>query len=143
MIYSTSTKYAVMALVELAVRQDDRPVPIREISETTNIPFPFLAKLVQALVKVGILSSTKGKGGGLQFARPPSQVTIAEVVRVIEGPGALHHCIFGLQNCDGTRGCPTHSMWGPIREQVIDFLEDTTLADLASQRKATDGEPQR
>ena len=132
MIYSTSTKYAVMALIELAVRQNDRPVQIREISESTGIPHHFLAKLVQTLVKVGILSSIKGRGGGLKFVRSPEDITLAEVVKAIDGQQVFHSCIFGLQSCDGTRNCPIHSVWGPIRDQIINFLENTTVADLGS-----------
>jgi len=144
MIYSTSTKYAVMALTDLAARQEGQRVQIKEISETVHIPFPFLAKLVQTLVKAGILNSTKGKGGGLQFARLPSQVTIAEVIQAIDGPEAIRNCIFGLQHCDGTRNCPSHSMWGPVRDQIIAFLENTTVDDLASTiKEKKDGESDR
>ena len=132
MIYSTSTKYAVMALIELAIRQNDRPVQIREISESTGIPYHFLAKLVQILVKAGILSSIKGRGGGLKFVRSPEDITLAEVVKTIDGQQVFQSCIFGLQNCDGTRNCPIHSVWGPIRDQIINFLENTTVADLGS-----------
>jgi len=133
MIYSTSSKYAVMALIFLAVHQNDRPVQIREISESTGIPRHFLAKLVQTLVKAGILSSTKGRGGGIKFVRSPKEITIAEVVRVIDGQQAFQNCIFGLQSCDGTRNCPIHPMWGPTRDKIIDFLENTTVAELASE----------
>jgi len=124
-----------MALIKLAARQDDQPVQIREISKSTGIPHYFLAKLVHTLVKVGILKSTKGKGGGIQFALPPSQVTIADVVKAIDGQQALQNCIFGLQNCDGTRDCPMRPMWEPIRSQIINFLENTTVAALASEMR--------
>jgi len=130
MIYSTSVKYAVIALIELAVRQNGQPVQVREISEATNTPRHFLAKLVQTLVRAGILDSTKGRGGGLSFALPPSQVTIADVVKAIDGKQALQKCIFGLQNCDGSRSCSMHPMWGSLRTQIINFLENTTVADL-------------
>lgn len=131
MIYSTSTKYAVMALIELASRRPGRPVQIKEISESTGIPHFFLAKLVQTLVKAGMLSSSKGRGGGVGFAKPPSDITLAEVVKAIDGPEALRSCIFGLQSCDGTRNCPLHPAWGPIRDQILSFLKTTTIADLA------------
>jgi len=140
MIYSTSTKYAVMALIELAARGNNRPVQIKEISESTGIPRYFLAKLVQTLVKADILSSAKGKGGGLRFARPPSQISLAEVVRAIDGEGALQNCIFGLERCDGTRNCPLHPIWGPIRNQIIRFLHNTTVADLAIKMRLRDEE---
>jgi Rrf2 family protein len=141
MIYSTSTKYAVMALIELAVRQNDRPVQVREISKSTGIPHHFLAKLIQTLVKAGILSSTKGRGGGLKFVRSPEEVTIAEVVKAIDGQQVFQSCIFGLQNCDGTKNCPMHSVWGPIREQILKFLQKTTVADLASKMRQEDEKP--
>lgn len=132
MTYSTSTKYAVMALIELATRQDEQPVQIKEISRSAGVPHHFLAKLIQTLVKAGILNSTKGRGGGIRFALPPSEVTIADVVKIIDGQQALQDCIFGLQSCDGTRDCPLHSVWGPIREQILNFLENTTVAELSS-----------
>ena len=133
MTYSTSSKYAVMALIELAAHRDDRPVQIRAISESTGIPRYFLAKLVQTLVKAGILDSTKGRGGGIRFALPASQVSIVDVVKAIDGHQALKDCMFGIQACDGTRGCPIRSKWEPIRKQIINFLENTTVADLASE----------
>lgn len=136
MTYTKSAKYAIMALIELAVHQADRPVQIGEISETTGIPHYFLAKLVQTLVKVGILNSTKGRGGGIQFATSPSEISVADVVEVIDGPQALQDCIFGLQTCDGTRDCPIRLMWKPIRVQITNFLENTTIADLASERRS-------
>lgn len=138
MTYSTSTKYAVMALIELATRQYEQPVQIKEISNSTDIPHHFLAKLIQTMVKAGILSSTKGRGGGIEFALPPSEVTIADVVKIIDGQQALQDCIFGLQSCDGTRDCPLHSVWGPIREQILNFLENTTVAELASKVRQED-----
>ncbi len=135
MIYSQSSKYAVMALIELAVRQNNQPIQIKEISGATGIPHHFLAKLVQILVKDGILNSTKGRGGGIRFVLPPSQITIAEVVKAIDGQQTFQNCIFGLQNCDGTRDCPVHSMWSPIRNQIFNFLENTSIADLASKMR--------
>jgi len=141
MIYSTSTKYAVIALIELAVRQNDRPVQIREISASTGIPHHFLAKLIQTLVKAGILSSAKGRGGGLKFVRSPEELTIAEVVRAIDGQQAFQSCIFGLQSCDGTKNCPIHPVWCRIRDQIINFLENTTVADLAFKMRQEDEKP--
>ena len=135
MIYSKSSKYAVMALIEIAVRRSDKPVQIKEISDSTDIPHHFLAKLVQILVKAGILNSTKGRGGGLQFVRAPQETTIADVVKAIDGQQALQRCIFGLESCDGTKDCPTHSVWGSLRDQIIDFLEGTTVAHLASEMR--------
>ena len=136
MIYSDSAKYAVLACMELAARPDDRPVQIGQIAASIGISHHYLAKVVQSLVKAGILNSTRGRGGGIRFACSPSQLSIMEVVKAIDGQHALEDCIFGLATCDGIRHCPTHPMWGPIREQIIAFLRDTTIADLASRQRS-------
>jgi Rrf2 family protein len=131
MIYSTTAKYALMALIKLASSPRQK-VQIRNLSESTGIPRQFLGKIVQTLVKAGILTSSRGRGGGIQFAVDPGGVSIASIVRTIDGESALMNCMFGLQLCDGTGNCPIHHLWGPIREQVLDFLEKTTLGDLAN-----------
>jgi Rrf2 family protein len=131
MIYSTTTKYAIMALIDLASRSGQR-AQIKDLSQSAGIPRQFLGKIVQTLVKAGILSSSKGRGGGVRFATDPGEVNLATIVRIIDGQQALLNCMFGLQLCDGTRNCPIHHMWGPIRNQIMDFLESTTLADLAN-----------
>ena len=131
MIYSTTVKYALMALIELASSPGQR-VQIRDLSESTGIPRQFLGKIVQTLVKAGILISSRGRGGGIQYATDPNGVSIASIIRIIDGNSALMNCMFGLQLCDGTRNCPIHPLWGPIREQILEFLEKTTLADLAN-----------
>jgi Rrf2 family protein len=136
MIYSDSAKYAVLACTELAARRDDRPVQIGRIATSIGISHHYLAKVVQSLVKAGILSSTRGRGGGIQFTGSPSQLGIIEVVKAIDGQHALEDCIFRLCSCDGIRNCPIHPIWGPIREQIIAFLRDTTIADLASRQRS-------
>ena len=132
MIYSRSAKCAVLACMELAARRVDRPVRIDQIAASIGISRHFLAKLVQSLVRAEVLISKKGRGGGIQFARSPSQLSVMQVVRAIDGPQVLQDCIFGLDGCDGTRDCAVHPLWGPIREQIVTFLLDTTIAGLAS-----------
>jgi Rrf2 family iron-sulfur cluster assembly transcriptional regulator len=135
MIYSDSAKYAVLACTELATRRDDRPIQIEQIAASTGISHHYLAKVVQSLVKAGILNSTRGRGGGIQFTCSPSQLSIIKVVKAIDGQHALQDCTFGLGNCDGIQNCPTHPIWDPIRKQIIAFLRDTTIADLASRQQ--------
>ncbi len=131
MLYSLTTKYAVVALVELAGRPSDRPVLVKELAEAKQIPPAFLAKLVPALVRAGILSSVRGRNGGVTFARPPMEVPLADVVRTIEGEGYFRDCLFSLAPCDGTPNCAVHSVWGGLRDNIIRFLEQTTIGDIA------------
>ncbi len=129
MIYSLTTKYAVIALVELAGRNG--PTPVREIAHARDIPPYFLAKLVPPLVRAGILRSTRGKNGGVEFARDPSDVSLADVVRVIEGEEYFRECVFELFPCEGNPNCPLHDVWDPVRNEITRFLTETKIKHVA------------
>jgi len=129
MLYSLTTKYAVIALVELASREG--PVPVKEVAQARDIPPYFLSKLVPPLVRAGILRSTRGKNGGVSFARSPETVTLADIVRVIEGDGYFSECIFELDKCVGDPNCPLHNVWDPLRDEITRFLKETTVKGVA------------
>ncbi|HDJ30086.1 MAG TPA: Rrf2 family transcriptional regulator [Candidatus Acetothermia bacterium] len=128
-LYSLTTKYAVIALVELASREG--PVPVKEIAQARDIPPYFLAKLIPPLVRAGILTSTRGKNGGVEFARDPSDVSLADVVQVIEGNEYFRECVFELDRCDGDPSCPLHDVWDPLRDEISRFLHETTIKFVA------------
>jgi len=128
-LYSLTTKYAVIALVELASR--DGPTPVRDIAQARGIPPHFLAKLIPPLVRAGILSSTRGKNGGISFARAPEEVSLADVVRTLEGDRYFKECVFELFPCEGSLDCPLHDVWDPLRDEITRFLEDTTIRSVA------------
>ena len=134
MLYSLTTKYAVIALVELAERE--AATPVRDIARAREIPSAFLAKLVPPLVRAGILTSMRGKTGGISFARDPSEVSLADVVRVIEGDGYFRECVFEIDPCPGDPNCPLHDVWDPLRDRIRDFLEDTTIKSVADKLAA-------
>ncbi len=129
MLYSLTTKYSVIALVELA--RHNGQMRVKEIAEARKIPPSFLAKLVPPLVRAGILASMRGKTGGISFARDPSKVSLADVVRVIEGDGYFTECVFEIDPCPGRPDCPLHDVWDPLRDRIRDFLEDTTIQSVA------------
>jgi Rrf2 family protein len=137
-MFSRSAKYAVMALVELAARGGKNPVQIRELARAAGIPYPFLSKLVPPLVRAGILSSTRGKKGGVRFARPPAQVSLAQVIRAVEGDAFFQDCPFVLSPCQGKGECALSPVWDPVREKITKFLEETTLAEIAEKRGGKD-----
>jgi len=134
MLYSLTTKYSVIALVELA-RQNGQ-MRVKEIAEARRIPQHFLAKLVPPLVRAGILTSMRGKTGGISFARAPSAVSLADVVRVIEGDGYFEECVFELDPCPGRPDCPLHNVRDPLRDEIIRFLSETTIQAVADKLAA-------
>jgi Rrf2 family protein len=131
MRFSQSSKYAILTLVRLAAAGGG-PVTVRDLAADGSIPEPYLAKLVPPLVRAEILSSTRGRGGGISLARPAEEVSLADIIRVTEGNAALQECPFEPDPCPGKPDCPLSSVWDPFREKVVRFLEQTTLAALAA-----------
>ncbi|HIP99091.1 TPA: Rrf2 family transcriptional regulator [Candidatus Bipolaricaulota bacterium] len=130
-MFGKAAKYAVMALVELAAQGNGRPMPIRTLAAASHVPQPFLAKLVPQLVRAGIISSTRGKRGGIAFARPPEEISLAQVLRAVEGERLFTDCPFTTAPCGGNADCPLAPLWDTVRDEVVGFLECTSLARVA------------
>lgn len=129
MIYSTACEYAIRALAELA-HQPERFVPLKALAQRGGIPVHFLGKILQDLVRAGVLASAKGPRGGFRLARRPEELTLFEVKRVIDGPVELKRCALGLPQCSDEQPCSHHELWSSIRKQVEDFMKLTTVAEL-------------
>lgn len=132
---SKKTQYAFKALMYLAQQDDKTPVLIAEIAKKKKIPLKFLENILLELKKAGILDSKKGKGGGYYFAVPPSQVPVAKVIRMLDGPIALLPCVSlnfyeRCKNCD-EKSCGLHDMMVNVRDATLRVLEKRSLADMA------------
>jgi Rrf2 family protein len=136
MIFSCTTEYAIRGLSELACRANGKSMLMDQLVSGTDLPRDFLAKVFQRLVKAGILRSAKGRGGGFTLARPAHEITLMHIIEAIEGPQRLDGCVVGLEKCNDTMPCPQHDLYKPIRQRLKDYLNTTTLADLASSLKA-------
>lgn len=137
MIFSNATEYAIRGLAELAGRQvNGESMLLDRLVTGTDLPRDFLAKLFQKLVKGQILRSAKGRGGGFTLARPAHQITLMQIVEVMEGPQCFDRCVVGLEKCNDQMPCPQHDLYKPIRQRLKDYLNTTTLADLASSLRA-------
>ena len=132
---SKKTQYAFKALMYLAQNTDKGPVLIAEIARKKKIPLKFLENILLELKKAGVLESKKGKGGGYYFAVPPSQVPMAKVMRLLDGPIALLPCVSlnfyeRCKNCD-EKSCGLHDMMVNVRDATLKVLEKRTVADIA------------
>jgi Rrf2 family protein len=136
MIFSSSTEYAIRGLSELAGRKTEGPVMLDDLVAGTDLPRDFLAKVFQKLVHGGVLRSAKGRGGGFTLARPAHEITLMHVVEAIDGPQVLDRCVVGLEKCNDQMPCPQHDLYRPIRQRLRDYMNTTTLADLAASLKA-------
>ena len=135
MIFTTTTEYAIRGLAELAGRSEGRSMMLDELVAGTTLPRDFLAKVFQRLVKAGLLKSAKGRGGGFTLARPAHEITLKEIVESIDGAIHLDRCAVGLDKCNDHQPCPQHDLYKPIRQRLKDYLNSTTVADLASSLK--------
>ncbi len=131
---SKKTQYAFKALIYLSEHADDGPVLISEISKKKNIPLKFLENILLELRKAGVLESKKGKGGGYYFAVDPRKVTLAKVMRLLDGPIALLPCVSlnfyeKCKDCD-EKICGLNRMMAEVRDATLKLLESKTLADL-------------
>jgi Rrf2 family protein len=136
---SKKSQYAFKALIYLAEHTDQGPVLISEISKRKNIPLKFLENILLELRKAGVLESKKGKGGGYYFALDPKDVSLAKVMRLLDGPIALLPCVSlnfyeKCKDCDETV-CGLNRMMVQVRDATLKVLENKTLADLTFKQK--------
>ncbi|HEY4147732.1 MAG TPA: Rrf2 family transcriptional regulator [Chitinophagaceae bacterium] len=132
---SKKSQYAFKALMYLAQNNDKGPVLIAEISRKKKIPLKFLENILLELKKAGVLESKKGKGGGYYFAVSPSEVPMAKVIRLLDGPIALLPCVSlnfyeRCKNCD-EKTCGLHDMMVLVRDATLKVLEKKTVGDIA------------
>ena len=131
MLYSTPCEYAIRALAYLARSSDRSTAQGREIARAENLPAPVLGKVLQELVRKGLLDSRRGPGGGFRLARRPGLITLRDVVAAIDGLDHFLECAVGLERCADDAPCPLHDTWKGLRAQVMNYLETTTLDEMA------------
>jgi Rrf2 family transcriptional regulator, iron-sulfur cluster assembly transcription factor len=127
---SQTSRYALRALVYLADEDGDGPVRVEVIAEDLGVPRNYLSKILHALAKSGVLTSLRGPRGGFRLARPAEDVRLVDVVSEFDSVEALGTCLLGRPQCVDSDPCAAHEGWKVVRNQVEEFLRDTTLAQL-------------
>lgn len=133
---SQKTEYALRAMVELALRQGQAPVPAREISAAQGVPLRFLEQQLATLHKAGLVESFRGAGGGCRLARDPSTIRVAEVVDAMEGTFYPMYCLDTEDHtCFQDGRCGLQELWGDVHLAVRQVFERTTIAYLADRHR--------
>lgn len=134
---STKGEYASRAMLELSLRHGQGPLHVREISAAQHIPERFLEQILLLLKRAGYLKSRKGRQGGYTLARPPAEITVAEVIRVMDGPLAPIDCVSVMAHevCPMESTCGLRWLWKEVRDSVARILERTTFEDLVRRTK--------
>lgn len=131
MIYSRSAEYAIRAFVHLAHVPDSRYAMVKQIAEEEEIPAHFLAKILQQLARKGLLRSSKGPTGGFSLRVSPEDISLMHIVEALDGLSDYQRCASGLAECNDEMACGIHDSWKAVRSHIIDYLERTTIADVA------------
>lgn len=128
---SKTVEYALRAVVFLATRPG-QPATTEEVADRTRVPAPYLAKIMQALTRKGVVKSQRGVGGGVTLTKRPEDLTILEVVNAVEPLGRITTCPLGLA-AHGVRLCPLHKKLDAAIAAVEDAFGTTTLADVLAE----------
>jgi len=132
MLYSKSAEYAIQAMIYLAEQNTEKPIMIRKIAKDYGIPYQFLAKIIQVLVKNRFLKATRGRTGGVSLYREAKNIYLHEIVYAIDGPPPKNEkCAIGLNLCSDDVPCPLHNKWKPIRKSIREMLQSENLEILA------------
>jgi len=124
---STRGDYATRALLSMALHEDQSPTSVKEIAERTGLPQPYLEQILLAVKGAGIVKSKRGVGGGYVLARPPEEISLAEIIVAVDGPIATR-----LDSYDHHEGhCVVQDVWVEISDKTRALLDGITLAELA------------
>lgn len=133
---TTKGRFAVTAMIDLALRQGTGPVTLAAISQRQQISLSYLEQLFGKLRRNDLVESTRGPGGGYSLGRKPSDITVADIITSVDEPIDATHCA-GKENCLGEAGrCMTHDLWTALNERMVEFLDSVNLQDLVDQQLA-------
>ncbi|MES2534661.1 MAG: Fe-S cluster assembly transcriptional regulator IscR [Pseudomonadota bacterium] len=136
---TTKGRFAVTAMIDLALRQNNGPVTLAGISQRQEISLSYLEQLFGKLRRHAIVESVRGPGGGYNLARRAEDVTVADIIIAVDEPIDATQC-GGKENCpspgheQGSR-CMTHDLWATLNAKMVDYLDSVSLKDLVDQQK--------
>ncbi len=130
---TTKGRYAVTAMLDLALHAQESPVPLADISQRQGISLSYLEQLFAKLRKKGLVDSARGPGGGYRLSRVAAEIAVAEVITAINEHVDARRC-GGLANCQNDQICLTHELWEDLSNQIFNFLNNISLGDLVHRR---------
>ena len=131
---TTKGRFAVTAMIDLAMRDGQGPVTLAGISERQKISLSYLEQLFGKLRRHALVDSVRGPGGGYCLAKKAGEVSVADIILAVDEPIDATQC-GGKENCHDDHRCMTHDLWAQLNERVFDFLSSVTLHDLVEKQK--------
>lgn len=135
MIITRATEYAIRAVLHLSKQPHGEIVLKKDICRTQDITPAFLTKILQPLIKAGIVGSQRGVGGGFYLVKSPQEITLLDIVQAEEGPIHLNLCLIEGEGCERDMYCPLHGAWKEVRQEMLAILARHTFAQLVDQER--------
>lgn len=135
MIITRATEYAIRAVLFMASQPRGEIVLKKDICREQDITPAFLTKILQPLIKLGIVGSHRGVGGGFFLMKDPAEVTLLDVIRAEEGPLHLNLCLADETHCERELYCPVNKVWHEARTQLVEVLSRYSFAQLCEMSK--------
>lgn len=135
---TTKGRFAVTAMMDLALRGEEGPVALAGVAERQSISLSYLEQLFGKLRRHQLVDSVRGPGGGYCIARPLDQLTVADIIRAVDEQLDATQC-GGQENCQDEHRCMTHELWSTLNARMFEYLASVTLADLVTREKAKAG----
>jgi Rrf2 family iron-sulfur cluster assembly transcriptional regulator len=130
---TTKGRYAVTAMLDLALHRDQGPINLADVSARQNISLAYLEQLFARLRRQGLVASARGPGGGYLLGRDPVDISVSDVIQAVDESVDATRC-GGQKNCQGQERCLTHDLWEELSQQITGFLSGISLADLVQRR---------
>lgn len=131
---TTKGRFAVTAMIDLALREHQGPVTLAGISQRQKISLSYLEQLFGKLRRHELVESTRGPGGGYTLARAAREITVADIIFAVDEPLDATQC-GGKENCHDDGPCMTHELWSTLNRKMIEFLDSVSLQSLVEQQK--------
>ncbi len=135
---TSKARYAVTAIIDVALHSNNGPVPLADISERQSISLSYLEQLFAKLRREKLVSSVRGPGGGYTLGRGASEIAIGEIIQAVDETVDATKCQGG-SNCQGGKRCLTHNLWQDLSDRISQFLNEITLHELIAQEKDDEG----
>jgi Rrf2 family iron-sulfur cluster assembly transcriptional regulator len=130
---TTKGRYAVTAMLDLAIHQERGPIALADISERQGISLSYLEQLFARLRRNGLVKSARGPGGGYRLGLPADAISVAAVITAVDENVDATRC-GGLKNCHGSERCLTHDLWEELSAQIFEFLNGISLGELVARK---------
>ena len=131
---TTKGRFAVTAMLDLAINEAGRPVTLTTISERQDISLSYLEQLFSRLRKSGLVKSVRGPGGGYRLGLDPKSVSVSDIIRAVDEQIDATQC-GGNENCHDEKRCMTHDLWTSLNYKILEYLDSVTLAQLVASQK--------